>query len=184
MRRRLAGVLLAVPLVFSVSLTGCGGSDDAGDGIATAGKGAGASPSADASPSLDPDERRLEFARCMRENGVEMPDPGPDNEGGLRFRFGEGTDPKKVEAAMGKCRQFLPNGGQRPNLSSEEQEKLREYAKCMRENGVTGFPDPGADGGIRLNPDTLKINPDDPKFKAAQEACRELRPQLRQGGNR
>lgn len=185
MRRRLAGVLLAVPLTLSLGLAGCGGQDDGGDGIATAGNGAaGASPSAAASPTLDPDERRLEFARCMRENGIEMPDPGPDNEGGVRFRLGEGIDPKKAEAAMEKCRQFLPNGGERPNLSPEDQEKLREYAKCMRENGVAEFPDPGADGGIRLNGDLLKIDPDDPKFKAAQEACREFRPQLRQGGNR
>lgn len=184
MRRRLAGLVLAIPLALTVGLAGCGGEDDGSDGIATAGNGAGATPSTDASSApADAQERRLQFARCMRDNGVEIPDPGPDNEGGLRFRFREGIDPKQVEAAMEKCRQYLPNGGERPRLSPEDQEKLRQYAKCMRDNGVTGFPDPGADGGIRLNPDTLKIDPDDPTFKAAQEKCRDLRPQLRQGGN-
>lgn len=188
MRRRLAGARLAMPLALTVglaiALAGCGGQDDGGDGIATAGNGgAAASPSASASGEpVDAEERRLEFARCMRENGVEMPDPGPDNEGGVRFRFGEGTDPKKAEAALEKCRQHLPNGGERPQLSPEQQEKLREYAKCMRDNGVTGFPDPSADGGIRIDRNALKINPDDPTFKAAQEKCRDLRPQFRQGG--
>ncbi|MFC7550369.1 hypothetical protein [Plantactinospora sp. GCM10030261] len=186
MRRRLAGALLAIPLALTVGLAGCGG-DDGGDGIATAGNGgnggAAASPSASASGGpVDAEERRLQFARCMRENGVEMPDPGPDNEGGRLLRFGAGVDPKKVETAMEQCRQYLPNGGERPQLSPEEQEKLREYAKCMRDNGVTGFPDPSADGGIRIDRNTLKINPDDPTFKAAQEKCRDLRPQFRQGG--
>lgn len=184
MRRRLAGVVLAIPLALAVGLSGCGGKDDGSQGIATAGKGAAATPSASASSEpADLQERRLQFARCMRENGVEIPDPGPDNEGGLRFRFGQGIDPKAVEGAMEKCRHHLPNGGERPRLSAEDQEKLREFAKCMRDNGVTEFPDPGADGGIRINRDILRINPDDPTFKAAEEKCRNLRPQLRRGGD-
>lgn len=184
MHRRLAFAAFAVPLALALGLVSCGGEPDGNDGIATAGNGAAAKPSTSASlVPTDSADRRLEFARCMRDNGVEIPDPGPDDGGGLRLRLNRDIDPAKVEAAMEKCRRFLPNGGEPPNLSPEQQEKLREYARCMRDNGVTGFPDPAADGGFRLNRDTLKINPDDPAFKAAEEKCRQHRPQLRPGGN-
>ena len=45
----------------------------------------------------------------------------------------------------------------------------------MRDNGIADFPDPGPDGGLLL--DGTGIDPDSPQFKAAQEACRDLRPQ-------
>src|SRR5690606_2248382 len=53
-----------------------------------------------------PEEQGRKFAACMRENGVDMEDPGGD--GGVRvFRKGSG-DIKKVEEAMESCRQYAP----------------------------------------------------------------------------
>jgi hypothetical protein len=48
------------------------------------------------------------------------------------------------------------------------------YAQCMRDNGLSDFPDPGPDGRFVLDHD--KFNHDDPKFKAATEKCRDLAP--------
>ena len=50
-------------------------------------------------------ERGLEFARCMRENGVDMPDPTPGGDGLFRIG-GDGIDPqsetfKKAQKACG-----------------------------------------------------------------------------------
>jgi hypothetical protein len=46
------------------------------------------------------------------------------------------------------------------------------FAKCMRENGVPSFPDPGADGGFVKNDKT-----NNPEFKKAEEACKQYQTQ-------
>jgi hypothetical protein len=53
----------------------------------------------------------------------------------------------------------------------------------MRENGVPDFPDPQADGGIRIQagPGT-GIDPDSQAFKDAQAKCEQYMPSRRQAG--
>jgi hypothetical protein len=70
--------------------------------------------------------------------------------------------------------------GATPNPAElqELQKKLPEYAKCMRENGVEDFPDPGADGTIQYYGDT-----DPQEFTSASEKCDDLLPPDR-GQNR
>ncbi|MER5252489.1 MULTISPECIES: hypothetical protein [unclassified Streptomyces] len=52
------------------------------------------------------------------------------------------------------------------------------FSECMRENGVTGFPDPQKDagGGIALTPGG-DVDPNSPEFQSATEACRDKMPQ-------
>jgi hypothetical protein len=52
------------------------------------------------------------------------------------------------------------------------------YAKCMRDHGISDYPDPGASGGIpiRVEPGS-DMDPDNPQFKAAEQACKSLLPQ-------
>jgi hypothetical protein len=50
---------------------------------------------------------------------------------------------------------------------------LQAYSQCMRDNGITEFPDPGPDG---LFLDGTGINPDSSQFKAAEEACEYVGP--------
>jgi hypothetical protein len=40
----------------------------------------------------------------------------------------------------------------------------------MRQHGVN-IPDPRPGGGITIDGGTLNLKPDDPKFKAADQAC-------------
>ena len=48
---------------------------------------------------------------------------------------------------------------------------MREFAQCMRDNGVEEFADPEADqGGMRITPEIAE----DPDFEAAQEACQDI----------
>lgn len=165
--------MLAVPLLLSLALTGCGGSGD-DDGIATAG-GVGASPTASGGTGekLTDDERRLKFAECMRGQGIDMPDPGQGQQGGT-LRFGENADPKKVDAALQQCKQYAPNGGESIKLDAEQLAKMREFAKCMRANGVPDFPDPDADGQVRIDKYRGVIG--DPAMKPAVEKCRQFAP--------
>lgn len=56
------------------------------------------------------------------------------------------------------------------------------YSKCMRENGVSNFPDPQAGGGgIRISPQD-GLDTGSQEFKDAQEACQDLAPQGGAGG--
>lgn len=164
--------LLALPLLLALGVAGCGGSGEE-PAVATAG-GGGGTTTASASPvaQLSDDERRLKFTTCMRENGIDMPDPEAGS--GLRLRFGKDTDPQKLEAAMEKCRQHLPNGGEKLKLNPAQLEQARKLAACMRENGVPDFPDPQPDGGIRLRLDELNVKA--PEVRAAMEKCRQYAP--------
>ncbi len=49
----------------------------------------------------------------------------------------------------------------------------RAYAQCIRDNGVPDFPDPDPDGRLRGPAHEQQGNP---KFRAAQEKCRDLAP--------
>ncbi|MGH9243472.1 MAG: hypothetical protein ACRD29_03985 [Acidimicrobiales bacterium] len=51
------------------------------------------------------------------------------------------------------------------------------YARCMRDNGVPGFPDPNSDGTFEIDANELGVPPDSPQFGAADEACAHLLPQ-------
>jgi hypothetical protein len=145
----------------------------------------GASPAASA---LTPQDAALAYARCMRENGVDMPDPqvttGSGGEVKIDQQGGAPVSKEKMNAADAACRHFMaaagPNG-QGPAMSAEDQDKVLAFAKCMREHGVD-MADPDFSGGgfaIRAGGSTQSggAGPkDDPAFETAQAACSSLLP--------
>jgi hypothetical protein len=119
----------------------------------------------------------------MREHGVDMPDPetvggggGGSGGGGVRITV-TGAPGAGMDAAMNACKDKLPNGGTPPSMSPEQQEQLRAFAQCMRDHGVD-MPDPDPNsGGLRISSSGgPAFGPDDPTFKAAQEACQDKLP--------
>lgn len=65
-------------------------------------------------------------------------------------------------------------GGQKTGSGDAFQQALA-YAKCMRQHGVTDFPDPQrSNGGVRVQMD--KKLQQSPYFKKAAQACRTLQP--------
>jgi hypothetical protein len=167
---------LVIGLLLALGAAGCGGADG-GDGVATAGGGGDGGTSASPTPGpMSDEERQVKFAQCMRDQGVDMPDPEIDN-GRVRVQMPGGTDPQKAQAAMEKCKQYLPNGGERRKPDAQQLDQLRKFAQCMRENGIPEFPDPNPDGGVQIQASPgSHMNPDDPTFKAAEEACAKYRP--------
>lgn len=168
--------LIAVPALIA-ALASCGSEASGDDGIASADSGTSSSPTPSASASSaapsDPQEQALKFAQCMRANGVDMKDPDPNQNGGL-IKL-DRSNPK-FTAAFEKCRQYSPMGNGQRTFSPEQQQKMLDFAKCMREHGIPmKDPDPN-NPGIMINKNQ-GINPDDPKFKAAMEACRQYMPQ-------
>jgi hypothetical protein len=167
MRTRIVVAALGAALL----LAGCGAKADDGAKVASISTPpkSGGPTAADNSGKSDGDKMR-DFAKCMREHGVEMPDPktSPDGKGMSIAIQGDGADQSKLEDAQKACKHLMPNGGEMKPPSAEELDKMRQQAKCMREHGIN-MPDPDPSGqGTR----TIGGPGDDPKkFEEAAKAC-------------
>lgn len=142
----------AASLVVALMLTGCGGGDEGSGGeVASAGKstpgGASASGSAQRTDELAGyvDAQR-EWVGCLRENGLDAPDPDAKGKVDLGDVRKAKSDPKFL-VAQEKCQSLVPSvpdGLERemqPDLSAKEIEQKKRYAKCMQEGGAPDFPD-------------------------------------------
>jgi hypothetical protein len=174
--------LIAVLLLAGLAgLTACGKKAGAADGIASAtGKGATATPTASGSAGQAKADG-VKFAQCMRQHGVNMPDPKVNSSGGIGIMVPQGTSKSTVDKAQQACKQYLPNGGVPPKMDPAVTEQLRQLAKCMRANGVPKFPDPAPNGGIQID-GRSGIDPNDPVFQAAQKKCDKYGPKRVGGG--
>ncbi|MEQ4725538.1 hypothetical protein [Nonomuraea sp. B19D2] len=173
MRRRVLSALVTAPFALTLLLTGCG-SDDGGADVASVSGGTGNKAAASAQPSADSQEMALKFAQCMRENGVDMPDP--DSSGKMTMTFD--APQEKVQAAQEACRQYAPSGRQQVRNDPKMAENLRKLAQCMRDNGVEAYPDPEG-GMMRITQEAGE----DPDFKAAEEKCKQESADASPGGS-
>jgi hypothetical protein len=191
--RFIGAAWLAAALLVSGACTG--GDDDAsGDDIATLDDGAGTGDDADddggglGGRPLDPEvqDAMVEFAECMREHGIDMPDPQV-GEGGMVVIGGVGGDGPPSEAEMDEmaaaqeaCQSILEEvRGSMPRPDPEQlaemQEQALEFAECMREHGID-MPDPqfSEDGGVTQrigDGEGPEFDPTDDDFQEAAEEC-------------
>lgn len=163
-------LLLIIPAMLAGAA--CGGASNAREG-----DGAKAGPRESSETSKEEQKAFLDFAKCMREHGVDMPDPefkGSGEVAGIKMG-GPDLAPGEMEDAQKACRKHLPPSasGEAPGLSEEEQDAFLAFARCMRENGVN-VPDPKPeDGGLFFrvgDPDAP--NPESADFKEAEKHCR------------
>src|SRR5215468_3253808 len=115
-----AAVALGTTVLALAGAAACGRSP-ASNGIASAGGTRSATPHPTA--SVDQEEQARAFAQCMRDHGVDMPDPqtvdgGSGGGGGLRITVSGGPN-SNIDAATEACKDKLPNGGTPPSLSPE-----------------------------------------------------------------
>ena len=177
-RTRVLG-LIGVLVVFGGLLAaGCGRGASDNNGVATAGGANSASPNATA--SVDQEELARKFQQCMKDQGVDVQLAVPGSAGGGPVQMSPGAgqqvpDRSKMEAAMEKCKQYAPNGGQPPKADPAMAEAMLKFAKCMRDNGVANFPDPDANGGMMID-QSSGIDPESDSFKAAQQTCQQFMP--------
>lgn len=168
MRTRSRAALAALPLVLMLALAGCG--SDAGGydhGIASANdedQGNGGGTHVPRSQD-EMHERMLEYAQCLRDQGLDVEDPAPGE--GIQLQ-NEG-DPSKPDAAVEACEGLSPPPADVPD-DDEVRENMLEYAACIRDNGVEKFADPKPGEGINIGPEVT----DDPDFAKAEQTCREL----------
>ena len=160
-------------LVLLLMLAGCAAKTGV-DGVATA-NGAPTAATSSAPAAANDKASALKFSQCMREHGMTW-FPDPQAGGGLQIKIPPGTDKTKVDAAMEACKKFMPNGGQPMKADPAALEQMRQMAKCMRANGVPNFPDPSANGEIRIDGSKVGMGPGDATFDAAQKKCEKYMP--------
>jgi hypothetical protein len=70
------------------------------------------------------------------------------------------------------------------NTTASNQEKAVKFAQCMRENGVSQFPDPDASGNLTIDGvlNGSSIDSDSPTWNQALDACEDLQPPGFTGG--
>jgi hypothetical protein len=165
--------------VAGLALGACGGSGDDGGGATSA-----------ASRQDKAFEGALKFSKCMRDHGVDMPDPQRVGTGGIKLTGGHANpnDPK-TKAAQSACQKYMEVGGGEtldPAKRAKLQAAALQYARCMRGHGVN-MPDPkfSGNGGLSFQAGPPKksgsggntarsglgADPDSPAFKAADKAC-------------
>jgi hypothetical protein len=151
--------LLAIPaitLMLALVATGCG-HDSSG---------------------TDSEASGLKYSQCMRSQGVAWyPDPLPN--GDMVASEPPGDDHQKLKAAEQACRKYNPVNEANP-VSAADLAKLRKMSQCMRDQGITNYPDPDTNGAVNLDKSS-GISPDDPSFTKALAVCKRYGPAAVQG---
>ncbi|MGW8486714.1 hypothetical protein [Streptomyces sp. NPDC055886] len=136
---------------------------------ACSGDGGGTKDGGSASDSKKTKEdQALEHRKCLREQGLDIPEPKP-GENGMGVTIDGGSMGKeKMEKAFKACEDKAVGGGPK-ELTQAEKDKAVAYARCMRQNGFD-MPDPKFDGGAMQAAPALKSK-DMKKFEKANKAC-------------
>jgi hypothetical protein len=164
-------VAMATLSCVVVAVAGCG-STDAASGTVT---------DAD-SPTASGPNSALQFAKCMRANGVtNFPDP-TGGSGAVQIQ-GTGLNPQSpaFQAAQRACQKYLPSQGQPQVMSDANRKKAVAFAECMRTHGEPDFPDPLLSApspsalvfslrGMLFAPGP-GLNPGSPAFRQAATDC-------------
>jgi hypothetical protein len=101
MTRIRMGLVPGLLLALALAVAACGGGGGKSEGVA-GGK--------------DPEQQQLAYARCMRQHGMNVPDPQPGGDLGFAV-LPEGVNPEdpKFKAAEQACQQHKPNLDQQPS---------------------------------------------------------------------
>jgi hypothetical protein len=152
-----------------------------------------------ASAKQNAQEMALKFAQCMRQHGVNLPDPGANGAFQINGRAaGASPAPKdepqtggpqgidiqssQFQAAQQACKQYEPNGAQGANGPSQQQlDAMAKFAQCMRQHGIPMQDPKASGGGISISASPGSVDPGSDQFKQAQQACQHLMPGGGQG---
>jgi hypothetical protein len=195
-RRRRRWFTAAAATAFVASLAACGGDDDAAADVASIDTETSTptdNTTADDTTTgeVDPEEAFLAYTECMREHGIDMPDPQvvrDDGTGGggilvqSEDEAGEGDGPRldpeseEFQAAEGECSPILEDAIGEIEIDPEREAEMREqmlaFSECMREHGID-YPDPVFDDSGRVEMRIEGGDPNSDEWREAEEACAE-----------
>jgi hypothetical protein len=169
MRSR-ATLLSVTAAALLCGLTACGGSAPAPNGAASQRQ-----QMVDASRSL---------IACLRQNGYpNAPDPTFDDHGNPSFPPGsEANLPTSVDLAPAACHRQVQrvlslqrndNNGGNGGPTAADRRLGRQLAQCLRQHGLTDWPDPNSDGTWTMPPDLQNKNP---ATASAMQHCNQYLP--------
>jgi hypothetical protein len=168
----------ALILLATWSLAAACSSGSKGPGVANLG-----SPTTGSSSGGGKRAGALAYSQCMRAHG--LPDyPDPNSNGEIQINIGPGSDldqnNPRYKAAEAACKSLLPAQGSPPKGVKAANLK---YARCMRDHGIKDFPDPNPDGTLQVQATPgSDLDPNNPLFKKANDACKSLQPGGGAGG--
>ncbi|WP_405550245.1 hypothetical protein OG215_35750 [Streptomyces globisporus] len=156
-RGRSLAAACALAAALALTATACSGD---GDGTKDGGSASGTKKTKE--------DQALEHRKCLREQGLDIPEPKP-GENGMGVTIDGGSMGKeKMEKAFKACEDKAVGGGPK-ELSQAEKDKMVAFARCMRKNGFD-MPDPKFDGGKGQALPELKSQ-DMKKLEKANKAC-------------
>jgi hypothetical protein len=166
---RLAGLAGAV-VALALAVAACGGGGKA-NGVASLSGSGKATATTSAGGSHDDRQKALAWARCMRQHGIDLPDPKfSENLIEQRLPTRAEQNSPKFKAAEQACQKYLPNGGQPTPPTAQERQQALAFAQCMRQHGI-GMPDPKITAEGIDQPLPSRMRDDDPRLRAAEQAC-------------
>jgi hypothetical protein len=130
------------------------------------------------------EQAALDFAQCMRDNGVpSFPDPVAQADGSFRLQRPPGVSPSALDDALESCKSEakalgIDSGSAAPDTGAQDQ--LLELSRCMRANGIPEFPDPkpGSDVLSGLHGLFEDFDLDSPRVAKALQSCQSIVNQL------
>lgn len=114
-------------------------------------------------------DQAFEHRKCLREHGLDVPEPKPGEKGVGLTIGGDGMSKEKMEQAFKACQAKAGGAGFGKEPTQADKDKALAYARCMRENGFN-MPDPKFEGGGQQ---ALPIpqGAEKQKFEKAAKAC-------------
>lgn len=160
-RSVVAACLMAAAVVLSA--TACS-SDGGGSGTKNGGS---ASDTKKTDTKKTDEDQALEHRKCLREHGLDVPEPKPGEDGRGMTINGGGKSKETMEKAFKACQDKAAGGGIK-EITQAEKDKMLAFARCMRKNGID-MPDPKFEGGMAQAPSIQQK--DMKKFEKANAAC-------------
>lgn len=172
-------VFLGLAALAAAGLGACGGG---GGGTGVASLSGGSQGGHVTTTTLGTHDVALLFqkwAQCMRQHGVDMPDPVVNNQGQASVSLAGKPAQGAMDAAMAACqslqRAAAAAAGGGPTTKKPDAAKLLNFSKCMRAHGLHDFPDPNPGGGLQISGGPgSDLSPDNPTFQRAQTACQPI----------
>ena len=168
----------------------CGGAE-ASENVASLDDSSGLVLATSEGEGMTEEEAFLAFTACMREEGIDLPDPEVDADGNVQLTFREaagasGIDRDALQDGFEACGELIEGFTQGFRRADDTglADQLLEFAQCLRDQGIhvddpdlTFTPGEGGQAGGPFG----DLDLDDPEFQAAAEACQDLLPNGRGG---
>jgi len=172
-----AAAIVAVALL----ITACGGASTTTSTSGSTEAAGGSSGSGGAPPkNFLPDAYK--YSACMRNHGVaNFPDPVVSHSGNstsvsIRVPEAAGTSPQ-FKTAQQACRSILPAPSNADLAAQAQQQRIHgqellAFARCLRDHGINGFPDPNSQGQLSVQMiQAAGIDLTAPQVRTAGLAC-------------